>query len=743
LLVSIVLLGVSRIFLAWPALVRAESVSPNQASERFDDSIFKSSPAGQPERLNLLVHIKPKAKRGPVRTFANQRSGNVRYEYKTVMPNVINLRNIPATAVKGLQNIPGVIKVEKDVYHPNLIKLDESTPLIRGLQSQIAGAGYSIDGTGIRVCVCDTGIDMDHIMYSSRIDTAACYDFVNNDSSPDDDYDHGAHVAGISVGGTGLTINLDPACDGIEPLQGVAPGATLIGVKVIDESGGGYDSDIIAGIDHCADQSTSGGRADVINLSLGLGEFSGTCDSESVAAASNNAVALGVVVVAASGNEGNANALCSPACASGVISVGATYKADYPRCEDPTDYFTWCLDWLCLSSCTDTLPITDDVACFSNNSDYLDVTAPGVKIWSASIEDGGDSFIDFSGTSMASPQVAGLVALILSRDPSMTPAEVRQCIRDGAIDLGPSGFDRGYGYGRIDVINSLDLVNPSCESDSECDDHNACTTDICNTGTGECSYTTFTCDDGDPCTNDSCNPATGECVFTYACDDGNPCTDDACDPNTGECTHTNNNASCEDGNLCTLNDTCAEGVCVSGSEKNCDDVDACTTDTCDPLTGGCNNTPVTCNDSNPCTDDSCDPSTGDCVFTNNNASCDDGNPCTINDSCSGGTCSDGIPKDCDDQDACTTDNCNLVTGECYYTQVTCDDGNPCTDDSCDVPMIPVIRLPENVSLPITTHLAMMEIHVHSMMLAQEGRVPVDLQKTAMISMPAPRITATL
>ena len=119
--------------------------------------------------------------------------------------------------------MPGVVKVEEDrVMHAHLTR---STPLIRALQSQITGAGLSADGSGVRVCVIDTGIDSDHVMYSTRIDATAGWDFVNNDSNPEDDAGHGSNVAGIAVGGTGLNLTV---CGIPEPFQGVAPGATLI-----------------------------------------------------------------------------------------------------------------------------------------------------------------------------------------------------------------------------------------------------------------------------------------------------------------------------------------------------------------------------------------------------------------------------------------------------------------------------------------------------------------------------------
>ncbi len=474
----------------------AEVSEAVRQAESADHEITRARAEG---RVSVLVYMDPNLgrqalKRSDVRRLANRLGGKVQYEYRSVLPNVLNLRNIPESRLDALKNMPGVARVEIDEYHPNVVKLHDSTPLIRGLQSQITGAGLSADGSGVRVCVCDTGIDSDHIMYSSRIDTAAGRDFYNDDNDPEDDNGHGTHCSGIAVGGTG--ISWDPCGTGSEPFQGVAPAATLIGVKILNQFGGGYDSDIIAGIDYCADQTASGGRADVISLSIGTGQYSGLC-SHSWAVAANNAVANGVVVVAASGNENYSNAMASPACGVDVIAVGATYKADYPTCEDNSSSFNW-------SNCTDSAPVVEDqVVCFSNESDYLDVTAPGAVIWSASNSAGGSSIVGMSGTSMACPHVAGLAALVLDADPTLTPAQVRQVIRDGAIDFGPAGFDRGYGYGRIDVINTLNQLTP-CTGDEDCDDglfcngSETCVDQSCMPGT-------------DPCAGAPCDEATDTC----------------------------------------------------------------------------------------------------------------------------------------------------------------------------------------------------------------------------------------
>lgn len=683
---------------AWPG--QLSGAAPSEGSVLADASREAQNDTPAAERVSVMVYLTVGADRGPVRAFAGAQGGFVRYEYKTVLPNVMNLRNIPGAAVEALRNIPGVDKVEEDQYYDNLLKLDESTPRIRALQSLMNDAGFTEDGTGVRVCVCDTGIDTDHLMYADRIDFAASHDFANNDSNPEDDHGHGAHVSGIAVGGTGLSVTFNASCDGTEPFQGVAPGATLIGVKILNQNGGGSDSDIVAGIDHCADPALPGGQADVINLSIGTGQFSGACDSHVWAVAANNAVDAGVTVVAASGNDGFPNALASPACASKVISVGATYKADYPRCEDTTSSFTWCLDFFCFDRCTDDMPTGDTLVCFSNQSDNLDVSAPGSIIWSASTASGGATVTQMSGTSMASPQVAGLAALIIDADPTLTPAQVRQLIRDGALDFGPTGFDRGYGHGRIDVINSLSLIQPEVCPNGTCgggEDQCSCAAD-CGTPPG----TETNCTDG----------IDNDCDVAVDCDDTDCDGDPACIcDNDGVCEVGEDCNNCSNDCASGSGATCGNSICEAGDGEDCV---SCPAD-CNGVQngrpsgrfccgGGGGQNPVDCSD-NRCTsggfsctdtpvvgsccgDGTCEGAEDvntcaiDCAVTCNvPEDCDDLDACTTDD-CTGGTCSN-TPVDCNDNDACTADSCDPGTGACLNTAISCDDGDACTADSCD------------------------------------------------------------
>ncbi|MBM4345456.1 MAG: VCBS repeat-containing protein [Deltaproteobacteria bacterium] len=219
---------------------------------------------------------------------------------------------------------------------------------------------------------------------------------------------------------------------------------------------------------------------------------------------------------------------------------------------------------------------------------------------------------------------------------------------------------------------------------AKCDDGNECSLDACTTATGACVYQSLNgkpCDDanvctaGDVCANQACVGSGGK-----DCDDKNPCTTDSCDKAAG-CQYVNNTQACDaDGTACTDKDACAGGKCVAGLSLVCNDKDACTTDTCDKV-AGCTYK-AACDDKNPCTTDSCDKVGGGCLHLNNTQACDaDASACTDKDVCAGGKCVAGPSLVCDDKDACTTDTCDKVAG-CTY-KAACDDKNPCTNDSCD------------------------------------------------------------
>jgi serine protease len=295
-----------------------------------------------------------------------------------------------------------------------------------------AVAGWSIyPGTyaataGAPIAVVDTGVDASHPDLAGHVQTSLGASCLTSDpylpqpcfpGPAADDEGHGTHVAGIAAAATN---------DGAG-VAGLAFTSPIIPVKVLDSTGAGYDSDVANGIVWAA---AHGAR--VINLSLG-GDYSQTdCDAVSTAER-----VYGALVVAAAGNDGS-DAPTSPAGCPGAVGVAATDSVD-------------------------------ELAYFSNfGAPDVFVSAPGVGILSTYQSD----YAVFSGTSMASPLVAGLAALRIGEHPATTPGQVRQVLATTSAKVGgPYGGDpyatcasctwnERYGYGRVDVAGALAAAEP-------------------------------------------------------------------------------------------------------------------------------------------------------------------------------------------------------------------------------------------------------------------------------------------
>ena len=250
---------------------------------------------------------------------------------------------------------------------------------------------------GVRVAIVDTGVDMKHPDLVGHVESV--WDFIHQDDDARDDNGHGTHCAGVVVA--------QP--DGVGVL-GVAPGVTVLAVKALDEEGLGTWSQVAEGIVAAVRR-----RADVINLSLGAPQASFTL-SEAV----KFAVESGVTVVAAAGNE-NSDIPSYPASWPGVISVGSSNTKDL---KSP----------------------------FSNCGPTLTLAAPGSKIVST-LRYG--EWGEMSGTSMASPHVAGVAALIKSVAPGFTSAQIRDRLVATVDDLGAPGRDDQTGAGRVNALKAI------------------------------------------------------------------------------------------------------------------------------------------------------------------------------------------------------------------------------------------------------------------------------------------------
>jgi subtilisin family serine protease len=263
-------------------------------------------------------------------------------------------------------------------------------------------------GSGVVVAVIDTAIALGHEDLGSLLPgwDAIADRALDPASWQTADADHGTHVAGL------LAAVPDNGLGG----SGVAPGVDILPVRVLGP-GGGYVSDVIEGILWAIEHD-----ADVVNLSLGT-----SVDSIALRQAVAEAEARGVVMVAASGNNGQSGSpVRYPAAIDTVLSVGAVQHD-----------LTWWPQ--------------------SSTAPYLDLVAPGVDLWSL----GGastDAYRTLSGTSMATPQVSGLVALMLEARPDLSPAQVRAILRAEARDLGPVGHDEKYGYGLLAPAAVMDAL---------------------------------------------------------------------------------------------------------------------------------------------------------------------------------------------------------------------------------------------------------------------------------------------
>jgi len=330
------------------------------------------------------------------------------------------------------------------------------------------------------IAIVDSGIDETHPDLNDKL--VPGYDFVNNDNGPHDIYGHGTHVAGIAAAETA----------NLEGIAGVAFSANIkiMPVQVLNDDGMGTTANVAKGIMYAADNG-----AKVINLSLGGG------DSTTLKNAVDYAYSKGALLAAAAGNDGGGRKYY-PASYPNVISVAAT------------DY-------------------NDKRASFSNFNDEIDISAPGVNVFSTfpiyeftiGTKYGRSKNYDVgSGTSMSVPQVVGLAGLLFAQDSNRDKVKVRAIIEETADDRGVSGWDKYFGWGRINVNAALNYVPSVCgngikEGTEECDGTDLGGTTCESLGfTGGTLICTASCTlDTSGCIVPTCIVVPGECNCNGKC----------------------------------------------------------------------------------------------------------------------------------------------------------------------------------------------------------------------------------
>ncbi len=268
----------------------------------------------------------------------------------------------------------------------------------------------------VRIAVLDTGIDYDHPELADFIDKDSSYNFIDNNSDAMDYNNHGTHVAGI----------ISASGDNDNGTAGVMWESELMAVKVLDDNGSGNEWALAQGILYAAGLLDNQPRqtADIINLSLGMSDPNHV--PKTLKKAIERAAAEGIIIVAASGNNGSRGVIY-PAAFPEVIAVGALEENGSEMPE---------------------------VAGYSNYGPEIDVTAPGSLIYSTIAD---DKFGYMSGTSMAAPHVSGLAGLMLSE--GVRARDIRGLLQDTAIKLGDDSFSQSYGYGMINSYKSVHQAN--------------------------------------------------------------------------------------------------------------------------------------------------------------------------------------------------------------------------------------------------------------------------------------------
>ena len=356
--------------------VTSTDPSPEFGVRRFQDPL-RDSLRGPDLEASYIVVFRPNVSDPVAMTDAllSTHGGRATQRYQQALRGFAAV--LTTTAAEAIRRNPNVELVEPDGLASTMTG-PQLLPPSWGLDRIDSRAllldevySYQNDGAGVRVYILDTGVMTTHPEYVGRASSG--WDFVQSDADASDCHGHGTHVAGTVAGAT----------------VGVAKAATIVAVRVLGCTGGGPWSQVIAGLDWVIANHV---KPAVVNMSLG-GSY-----TLAINTAVSNTVAAGVTVAVAAGNAGQDACSFSPASAPDALTVGATTR-------------------------------TDQRAPFSNFGSCVDLFAPGTEIYSSIMT--GD-YQSWSGTSMATPHVAGVAALYLAANPAATPAQVTAAILDGA-----------------------------------------------------------------------------------------------------------------------------------------------------------------------------------------------------------------------------------------------------------------------------------------------------------------------
>jgi len=350
----------------------------------------------------ILIKPKPGVAEGDFEFALLRHGGRQHHAIHRSNIRVVNVTEANADAIlAALKNDPSIEFAERDyvaeaAFVPNdpYVTAGSEWHLER-IQMPLAW-NVTFGASNVVVAVLDSGINTAHPDLASQ--TLPGYDFVWGDNDPADDFGHGTAVAGVIAAAGNNSIGV----------AGVAFGSKILPVKVLDASGFGAYSTLAQGIRYAVDQG-----ARVINISI-----AGSSPSSTLQDAINYAWSNNIVVVAAAGNYGN-NTPQYPAACEHVVAVSATQASD-------------------------------SITSFSSYGSHIALAAPGDNIFTTSRELN-NPYSSWRGTSLASPIVAGVAALMAAAQPSLSNGQIVSLLEQTADDLGTPGFDSFFGFGRVNA----------------------------------------------------------------------------------------------------------------------------------------------------------------------------------------------------------------------------------------------------------------------------------------------------
>nr|ADL09141.1 thermitase precursor [Laceyella sacchari] len=371
------------------------------ASAALPSAIFAEEVDSQAGKLyapgQVVVKYKDNASASAVKSARAKANGTVMEKNNKLGFEVVKVKGSVEATIEKLKKDPNVEYAEPNYYlHATYTPNDPyfSSRQYGPQKIQAPQAWDIAEGSGVKIAIVDTGVQSNHPDLAGKV--VGGWDFVDNDSTPQDGNGHGTHCAGIAAAVTNNSTGI----------AGTAPKASILAVRVLNNSGSGTWTAVANGITYAADQG-----AKVISLSLG-----GTVGNSGLQQAVDYAWSKGSVVVAAAGNAGN-TAPNYPAYYSNAIAVASTDQ-------------------------------NDNKSSFSTYGSWVDVAAPGSSIYSTYPT---STYASLSGTSMATPHVAGVAGLLASQGRSAS--NIRAAIENTADKI--SGTGTYWAKGRVNAYKAV------------------------------------------------------------------------------------------------------------------------------------------------------------------------------------------------------------------------------------------------------------------------------------------------